>query len=79
MSVVHNIKEDTIVDDVAGIVPKIYATLDNRQAEHQSNMIEDEDKIVKKNISILIDSRIGHSYIDPNLVERFHLERSKQN
>lgn len=35
--------------------------------------------INKQPISISINSGASHSYIDPNLVERFHLERSKHN
>ena len=60
-------------------VPRICATLDNRQSEHQSHMIEVEDMINKQPIEILINLGESHSYIDPNLVERFHLEISKHN
>lgn len=52
----HNIQEATIVEDVGRSRPRIYATLDNRQAYHQSNMIEVEGKINEQPISILIDS-----------------------
>jgi hypothetical protein len=40
-------------------------------------MIEVEGKIANQPIAILIDSGASHSYIAPNLVERFHLKRSK--
>ena len=40
-------------------------------------MIEVEGMIHNQSISILIDSRGSHSYIDPNLVERLHLEKCK--
>jgi hypothetical protein len=39
---VHNIQEDKIVEDMG----RIYATLDDRQAGHQSNMIKVEGKII---------------------------------
>jgi hypothetical protein len=39
-------------------------------------MIEVEGKINDQPISILIDSRASHSYLDPNMVERFHFTRS---
>jgi hypothetical protein len=39
---VHNIQEATIVEDMG----RIYAALDDRQAEYQSNMIEVEGKII---------------------------------
>ena len=58
-------------------MPKIYAMLDHRQAEHQSHMIEVEGMIHNQSISILIDSGASHSYIDPSLVERLHLGKCK--
>jgi hypothetical protein len=36
-------------------------------------MIEVEGKIIDQPIDILIDLGAIHSYIDPNIVERFHL------
>jgi hypothetical protein len=40
-------------------------------------MIEVEGMINNQTISILIDSRASHSYIDPKMVESFHFPRSK--
>ena len=40
-------------------------------------MIEVEGKINDQPISILIDSGASHSYLDPKIVERFQLSRSK--
>jgi hypothetical protein len=40
-------------------------------------MIEVEGMINNQTITILIDSGDSHSYIDPNMVERFHFPRSK--
>jgi len=37
--------EASIVGDVARTIPRIYVALDNRQADHQSTMIEIEGKI----------------------------------
>ena len=42
-------------------------------------MVEVEVMIKKQLIAILIDLGASNSYIDPNLVERFHLARSKHN
>jgi hypothetical protein len=39
-------------------------------------MIEVEGKIDNQPIAILIDSRASHSYINDNIVERFHLQKS---
>ena len=40
-------------------------------------MIEVEGMINNQTIAILIDSGASHSYIDPRMVEIFHLPRSK--
>jgi hypothetical protein len=57
-------------------MPRIYASLDNKQDEFQSHMIEVEGKINDQPIAILIDSGASHSYIDPKLVEIFHFPRT---
>jgi hypothetical protein len=38
-------------------------------------MIEVEGKIINQPVSILIDSRASDFYIDPNIVDRLHLEK----
>jgi predicted aspartyl protease len=58
-------------------MPRIYAALNNKQVEYQSPMIEVEGKIDNHPIAILIDSGASHSYINSNIVKRFHLQRSK--
>jgi hypothetical protein len=58
------------------IMPRIYAALDNKKRD-QSPMIEVEGKINNEPITILIDFGANHSYINDNIVERFHLQRSK--
>ena len=50
-----------------GSVQRIYASLDGRNDNHQSRMIEVEGNIVDKMIDILIDSGARNSYIAPNL------------
>jgi predicted aspartyl protease len=69
----HNIQEATIVEDMG----RIHAALNDRQAKYQSNMIEVEGKIINQHVAILIDSGESHYYIDLNIVDRFHLEKSK--
>jgi hypothetical protein len=66
-------QEATIAEDMG----RIYASLDDRQAEYQSNMIEVEGKIINQDVAILIDSGEIHCYIDPKIVDRFHLEKNK--
>jgi hypothetical protein len=58
-------------------VPRIYVSLNNKQAEYQSHMIEVEGMINSQTLAILTDSRASHSYIDPKMVESLHLPRSK--
>jgi len=36
-----------------------------------------EGKITNQPIAIVIDSEVSHSYIDPNLVEIYHLKKNK--
>jgi hypothetical protein len=62
---------------MGGIMSRIYATLDNKQAEYQSPMIEVEGKIDNQPIIILIDFGASHSYKNSNIVEIFNLQRSK--
>jgi hypothetical protein len=58
-------------------VPRIYVVMDNKQVEFQSHMIKVEGKINDQPIVILVDSESRHSYLDPKMVEIFHLSRSK--
>jgi hypothetical protein len=56
---------------------RIYAALEYHQEEYQSNMIEVEGNIINQHVAILIDSRVIHCYIDPKIVDRLNLEKSK--
>jgi len=58
-------------------MPRIYATMDNKQAKFQSHVIEVEGMINNRSLVILIDSRASHSYVDPRVVESLRLTRSK--
>ena len=62
---------------VGSNVPRIYATLDGRQANHQCRMIKVVGKIDSEPISIFIDYGVIHSYTAPNLVEKCHLKKIK--
>jgi hypothetical protein len=73
VNTMHNIQEATTVEDMV----RIYASLNDQQEEYQSNMIDVEGKIINHPISILIDSSTIHCYIDPNIVDKLHLEKSK--
>jgi hypothetical protein len=73
----HNIQETTIMEDMGINIPSIYATLEDEKVKHQSHMIQVEGKIINQPIYILIDSGEIHSYIDPKVVDIFHLMKSK--
>jgi hypothetical protein len=65
----HNVQQAKIVEDMGKSVSRIYASLDNKQAEFQSHMIEVEGMINNHAFTILIDFGASHSYIDPKVVE----------
>ena len=75
MRIVHNVQQDDTMEDMGKNVPRIYVALDNKKAKFHSHMIEVQGKINNQTITILIDSGASHSYIDPKMVERFHLSR----
>ena len=56
-------------------VQRIYAALENKQSNFQSHMIEVEGMINNHAFTILIDSRVSHSYIYPKVVEILKLPR----
>jgi predicted aspartyl protease len=74
---VHTIQQAETVEDMSSRMPRIYAALDNKQAEFQSHMIEVEGMINNRPLVILIDSGASHSYVDPRVVESLHLTKSK--
>jgi hypothetical protein len=75
--VLHNFQQVEIVEDMGSRIPRIYAALDNKQVEYQSHIIEVEGMIKNQQFNILVDSGASHSYIDPRVVESFHLIRRK--
>ena len=64
---VHTIQEYIIVGDVAREIPRISATLENPQANHQTSMVELEGMINNKPISTLIDPAASLSYVSPSI------------
>jgi hypothetical protein len=75
--VVHNVQQARTLEDMGRRVLRIYASLENKQVEFQSHMIEVEGKINNQTIAILIDLGASHSYLDPKMVDIFHFPRSK--
>ena len=73
----YNVQKEETVGQVARVVPRIYAALEDRQEDHQSMVIEVAGKIVEKSISILIDPGSTHNYISPRVVEVCALRKVK--
>ena len=65
----YKIQEAEIVGQVARAVPRIYAALEDYQADHQSDVVEVASKIVEQYVSILIEPGSTHSYITPRAVD----------
>jgi hypothetical protein len=77
MRTMHNLQEVDTMKDMGRSVPRIYVALDKKQADYKSHMIEMERKIDNQPIAILIDFGASHSYIHPNMVDKFKLKRCK--
>ena len=58
------------VGDLVRTMPRINATLENRQADYQTSMVEVEGMINQNPIDILIDPGASLNYISPKLVEK---------
>jgi hypothetical protein len=48
----------------------IYATINNRQAEHQSIVVESSGTLNHINVKILFDSGVTDSFISPSALEK---------
>ena len=75
--VIHNVQLEKTMENMGRRAPRIYASLDNKQVEFQSHMIEVKGMINNHSFTILIDLGASHSYIDPKVVEILCLPRSK--
>jgi hypothetical protein len=62
---------------MARSIPQIYATLDNRQVDHQYSVVEMEGMIANQLVSILIDPGSNMSYVSPQAVEKCKLKQVK--
>ena len=78
MAPISMLQEASIVNDIAKNIPRISVALEDKQADHQSTMLEVESKISNTSVSILIDSRASLSYIAPRVLEKCELSKEKQ-
>jgi hypothetical protein len=74
---VHNLQEASTMGDLGRSLHRINATIDGRQANHQSSVVDIRGKIHDTRISILIDPGATLSYITPNVVDSTKLKRLK--
>lgn len=68
------VQEATTVKEISWNIPKINIVIVNRQAWHQSTMIEIKGILFNEPISILIDPRGSFNYIKPHMVEKLSLK-----
>ena len=78
MAPVNMLQEASTINDIAINIPKINASLEDKQADHQFTMLEVEGKILITNVSILIDLGASLSYITPRVVEKCKILKEKQ-
>ena len=73
----YNIQEAKTVGQVARAVPRIYAAMEDRQADHQLIVVQVAGKIAEQSVSILIDPGSTHSYITPRVVDMCAFKKVK--
>ena len=72
----YNIQQGALVDDLAKM-PRITATLNNCQKDHQPSMVEVEGKVQNYFVFVLIDPISSLSYLSPNPTDKFKLDKVK--
>ena len=73
----YNLQEAETVGQVARAIPRIYAALEDLQADHQSTVVEVTGKISEQSVSVLINCGSTHSYITPRVVEVCSFKRGE--
>ena len=68
VSNIHTIQEEMTIGELARTMPRINATLENRQAKYQTSMVEVEGMTNQTPIAILIGPGVSLSYISPKMV-----------
>ena len=66
------------MNDIARNIPIVNVSLEYRQVDHQSTMLEVEGKVLNIHVSILIDSESSSSYIASKVVKKCKLSKEKQ-
>ena len=73
----HSIQEGTIVEYITRSIPITSATLENKQSDHQTTVVEIEGTLKDKPIYILIDPCTSLSYVSPRILELYKLHQDK--
>jgi len=71
----YNAQEANTIRYVSHNIPRIYAVMDNMQADHQVFIIEMDGKICDKVVSIFIDLGSNYIYINHDLVDNCGLRK----
>ena len=61
--------------DVGHSIPRIYASLENGQANHPASIIEMDGNLCDQVVYIFIDLESNYSYVSPNLVDKCGLNK----
>ena len=75
MPQIYSAQEAQTIGEVGQSIPRIYAALDNIQADHQASIIEMEGKLCDQVVSILIDPRSNYSYVNPDPMDKCGLNK----
>jgi hypothetical protein len=74
---IYNVQEATTINNVARSMPKIYAAMDNKQADREASVVDMEGMITNHLVFILIDPGSNLSYIAPQAVDKCKLQPHK--
>jgi len=77
MATVNYVQEASTMNHVACNIPRISTTLDGREANHQSTMVEIQGNFFDKEVFVLIDLGSTLSYVSPAIVGKYKLEKEK--
>lgn len=60
---------------VGHTIQQIYAAMENKKEYHQESIIEMEDKIYDRFVSIFIDLGLNYNYVNAELVDKCGLRK----
>ena len=72
------LQKSSMVNDIARNIPRINASLEDKQEDHQSTMLKVDGKISNTSVYVCIDSWDILSYIAPRVLEKCKLSKEKK-